>query len=333
MHRSLNVGRDEEACLARSKFYFHKCSNDADHPMLATFMPTASSRFWPPQGRRNAEVVVEWHGWEFNRVMRRNDFCSLQEEVDALRDIGYCLNQDAIYKWAAILKTVRVLQEEHQTSSSMGLPPTFSSIDVGGGSSPLQFFMSQKGSVTNIDINFLSSWFPIDGEGIYARADKSKLVFNRSNIHKIEGELLPELMRVPDGSIDLVYDACSLIHMWRHFARPEQGLERAVQEIHRILRPGGFFVVVSDVAHPDAQEVREFQHADSLASILYQAGVSMAQGKMQPEHTAEANMSSHALDARNLYTCEALPEVATCMYESKLKGIRESFSLWSPTSS
>ena len=45
--------------------------------------------------------------------------------------------------------------------------------------------MSQKGSVTNIDINFLSSWFPIDGEGIYARADKSKLVFNRSNILKV----------------------------------------------------------------------------------------------------------------------------------------------------
>eukprot|EP00960_Hanusia_phi_P077670 768726-Hanusia_phi.AAC.4 len=46
-NRSLKVGLDEEACLARSKFYFDKCRNDAKHPVLATFMPTGSSRNIP----------------------------------------------------------------------------------------------------------------------------------------------------------------------------------------------------------------------------------------------------------------------------------------------
>eukprot|EP00960_Hanusia_phi_P077669 768726-Hanusia_phi.AAC.3 len=55
-------------------------------------------------------------------------------------------------------------------------------------------------------------------------------------------------------SVELVYDACSLIHMWRQLPTPEQGLALAVKEIHRALRPGGFLVVVSDVTHPDAQE-------------------------------------------------------------------------------
>ena len=36
------------------------------------------------------------------------------------------------------------------------------SLDIGGGSAPLQYFMAEHGHVTNIDINFLSSWFYTD---------------------------------------------------------------------------------------------------------------------------------------------------------------------------
>ena len=43
------------------------------------------------------------------------------------------------------------------------------SIDIGGGSSPLQYFMAERGHVINIDINFMSSWFSTDANGIYVR--------------------------------------------------------------------------------------------------------------------------------------------------------------------
>lgn len=47
--------------------------------------------------------------------------------------IGYCLNHDAMYKWAAIMRIVKELRHQH-------LLPTRSltSVDIGGGSAPLQ---------------------------------------------------------------------------------------------------------------------------------------------------------------------------------------------------
>jgi hypothetical protein len=71
-------------------------------------------------------------------------------------------------------------------------------VDLGGGSSPLQFFLSEAcESVANIDINFMSSWFPVDGDGIYTRADKRRLMSQSrpENIERIEGDILSGLKR------------------------------------------------------------------------------------------------------------------------------------------
>lgn len=57
------------------------------------------------------------------------------------------------------------------------------------------------------------------------------------------------------GSVDVCLDACSIIHMWRGMD-PRQGLALLMNEVQRVLRPGGFFISVSDVAHQDSDEVR-----------------------------------------------------------------------------
>ena len=58
------------------------------------------------------------------------------------------------------------------------------SIDIGGGSSPLQYFMAERGHVMNIDINFMSSWFSTDANGIYVRGFPDRIL---STLHIFTG--------------------------------------------------------------------------------------------------------------------------------------------------
>jgi hypothetical protein len=91
------------------------------------------------------------------------------------------------YKWAVIMRTIHELQVSFALSTGLfclehrsllpkpeselqenGRLPraNITSIDVGGGSAPLQYFMAERGDVINIDINFRSSWFSTDANGI-----------------------------------------------------------------------------------------------------------------------------------------------------------------------
>ena len=56
--------------------------------------------------------------------------------------IGYCLNHDAMYKWAAIMRIVKALRRQR-------LLPTHNliSVDIGGGSAPLQVRLSERESM------------------------------------------------------------------------------------------------------------------------------------------------------------------------------------------
>ncbi|KAJ1489246.1 hypothetical protein T484DRAFT_1937616 [Baffinella frigidus] len=287
------------------------------------------------------------------------DFEELKPEVDLLLDAGFCLNQDAIYKWAVVMRSITLLRacsaaHTHSPDSSdspdagrrvdrggagacgevllgegEGIAGEMRSLDIGAGSAPLQHWAAQFGRVVAIDINFLSSWFPIDQEGFYVGADKTVLPPRFANLSQVEGDLLGVLRTLPDASLDLVYDACSLIHMFPRFPTPADGLRAAMQEVHRVLRPGGVFVAVSDVAHPAASEVREFLHAEHLAALFSQDGdfewlSPPDYSYSHPEDTRRFGdeapcrnlTSAHSkattwdapLDTSNLHTCEELPE-------------------------
>lgn len=80
-----------------------------------------------------------------------------------------------MYKWASILHVVSRLKmpdsdqagwnEGGAERRGLGIGEGEGgclAVDIGGGSAPLQFFMSKSCDVINIDINFLSSWFPVD---------------------------------------------------------------------------------------------------------------------------------------------------------------------------
>ncbi|MGB1592847.1 MAG: hypothetical protein ACPIOQ_08850, partial [Promethearchaeia archaeon] len=96
------------------------------------------------------------------------------------------------------MRTVGVLQRS-------GLLPTagVESVDIGGGSAPLQFFMAERGHVTNIDINFMSSWFPTDAQGFYMRSNPRRLAPTLTSITRAEGDLVAELGKLREGSVDV----------------------------------------------------------------------------------------------------------------------------------
>ena len=222
------------------------------------------------------------------------------------------------------MHTVGVLQRS-------GLLPTASieSVDIGGGSAPLQFFMAERGHVTNIDINFMSSWFPTDAQGFYMRSNPRRLAPTLTSITRAEGDLVAELGKLQEGSVDVVYDACSFIHMWGRYPTLQDGLAVGMDAILRVLKPGGFFIAVSDVAHPDGQEMREFVYAEHLAGLFSHGGAlefvseprfylpegvdELVLGDKQscvPIESAwhKPNMTSHVLSAASVHTCEEMPQ-------------------------
>ena len=119
--------------------------------------------------------------WVMNRLVGLADFDVLRPEVAYLHDIGYCLNHDAMYKWAVVMRTITLLQRRG-TLPVEGLR----AVDVGGGSAPLQYFVAEHGHVTNIDINFLSSWFPTDAQVYHAAQSTIPTVYRvQAHVHAL----------------------------------------------------------------------------------------------------------------------------------------------------
>ena len=150
-YRQRGVGQSEGACLSRAQDYYDRCeNNDASLPILARFIPSGNEAFYPLPGSpadvaRNWEAIyalrrrlctslshapriqqqrtnasfpgksTQTHGeqeWIFNRLVGLKDFDLLRPEIEYLTDIGYCLNHDAMYKWAVIMRTISVLQQQ-----------------------------------------------------------------------------------------------------------------------------------------------------------------------------------------------------------------------------
>mmetsp|Transcript_24825 Transcript_24825/g.50425 ORF Transcript_24825/g.50425 Transcript_24825/m.50425 type:complete len:110 (+) Transcript_24825:100-429(+) len=104
-------------------------------------------------------------------------------------------------------------------------------------------------------------------------------------------------------------------------------------------------MAVSDVSHPDAAEIREFLHADTLANVLSHGGqlewlteprFFLREGVDEEAFGSAANclrletswhkpnMSSHPLSTASLHTCEPLPE-------GELRLLVANFALRKPT--
>ena len=230
--------------------------------------------------------------------------------------INYDLNLDALWKWATIWKVVKELGL---------LDKPFRCVDIGGGLSPLHYIFSNYGEVTNVELaGFKRAWFPVNPSGFYVNSKGIK--HNRKNIKYVQDDFLKYVKKLPSNSIDFFYDSCSLIHFnpKKSFSYND-GVSIAMKEITRVLRPGGYFISTSHIAHPDASEVRDMIHPRHLGKCFTSTGLQYASkvdwelepffmDKKNLHHPGSFTQPFQKNTPRACTTCRGLPKYH-CLYE------------------
>jgi SAM-dependent methyltransferase len=138
--------------------------------------------------------------------------------------------------------------------------------EIGGGLSPVQFMLANHGcNVINMDIDFERTWFPTQGK-YYIRASPQFIAESEKNATRIQymrGSVFDEIKKIPSNSVDAAIETCA-IHLFIGDGR--NGL---MDQIARILKPGGYFISIGDVANPHLGKCdHEFQYPKEMAQAL-----------------------------------------------------------------
>lgn len=186
----------------------------------------------------------------------------LLQEVTYLNSIGYCLqgnpasNYDSVYKWSKMLKCCKELGLMQKDKKI---------VELGGGMSPIQFILANAGcDVTNLDVGEVS-WFECVGK-YYKGASTSFVEESNKHLNNhrfIFGNAIGSIHALPDNSADAIIDVCSM-HIFLG-----DGTNGLVDEIFRVLKPGGYLISVGDIANPYIGGTdEEFKHPSEIQRIL-----------------------------------------------------------------
>jgi len=157
----------------------------------------------------------------------------LKPYFKCLKDLGYCdINYDALWKWASIL-----MWADKYFPETRGLKI----LEAGGGHSPLGWILGQNNEYINVDRDFTDRWFP-KGIGIL-NVFEHQITASRDFIRYCE--------ELPNKSIDIVIDSCSIIHFNTSSQNINKGLHDSCKQINRILKPAGIFITSSDTLIPE----------------------------------------------------------------------------------
>ena len=158
----------------------------------------------------------------YNRFLTQTDLIDFLGEVSENdyeenfphRDLW--AKPDAMLKWISILREFKSIGGEK-----------LKVVDLGAGPGSLPHIISSLGhDVTAIDI-----------------ADINHLV-KQSLVKMVLGDVLYELKNIEDESVDVFIDSCAVTHF-----KPSgnAGWKEVAEHVHRALKPGGKFIVSSDV--------------------------------------------------------------------------------------
>ena len=125
-----------------------------------------------------------------NSYITKKDFSTtFKEQMDSFNSIGYGnLNNDALWKWSAILYSL----------DALGLDVGDSVVDIGGGRSPLTKILSSVCFITNVDKYPGGNWFPLNSLGDY-EGTQYPFTYNADSISYIDKDFLEWAETVPDN--------------------------------------------------------------------------------------------------------------------------------------
>jgi len=198
----------------------------------------------------------------FNTIVKSHQLEEMKEYFDYFDKINYGeLNYDGLWKWAGILDSFYKLYGN--------ITPNFNTcVDIGGGLSPIQLILSNYGKVINVDDcshtgGKCLAWFPTR-DMFYE--ESPGFDYKKENIEVIQKDFLTYIKSVPDNSIDLYVDGCSLIHFDVESEYSfHDGITEIAHHMNRTLKPGGHFISTCDVFNPVMR--------DKLPNILRNDGI------------------------------------------------------------
>lgn len=156
-------------------------------------------------------------------------------------------SDDAIMKWGLIADYFREL---HDVEKKV--------VDLGCSNSPLPHIISSFGyDVTGIDVSDISH------------------SFSGSLVRMILNDALAEVKEMEDNSVDYFVDSCAVTHFNRAHTDKvnNQGWKDIAEQVHRVLKPGGKFIIVSDVDIKN--EFGEFIKPELVVKLIESSGLSL----------------------------------------------------------
>lgn len=156
-------------------------------------------------------------------------------------------NDDALMKWCLIADYFEKLDQTGKTV-----------VDLGCSSSPLPHIISSRGhDVTGIDISDVSH------------------SFSGSLVRMVLNDALAEVKDMENNSVDYFVDSCAVTHFNGSHTNKinNQGWKDIAEQVYRVLKPGGKFIIVSDVDVKN--EFGEFIKPELVVKLIESSGLTL----------------------------------------------------------
>ncbi|MFZ9531140.1 MAG: class I SAM-dependent methyltransferase [Candidatus Fonsibacter ubiquis] len=156
-------------------------------------------------------------------------------------------SEDALLKWTLIANYFEELEEKEKIV-----------VDLGSSSSPVPHIVSSLGyDVTGIDITDVGH------------------PFSGSLVRMVLNDALAEVKEMDDNSVDYFTDSCAVTHFNQTYSKKinNQGWKDISEQIYRVLKPGGKFIIVSDVDIKN--NFGEFIKPELIVKLIESSGLTL----------------------------------------------------------
>lgn len=193
----------------------------------------------------------------YNRLLTDDDISAFSEIIkkEKYQEKGF-RHKDLWDIPAGFVKWISVLEEFKNIGKS-----NLDVIDLGSSTGVVPYIIASWGNnVTGIDIQYFDHWCP------------------KNLIRMVIGDALFELKEMEDESIDVVTDLCA-VHEFNPVSNDECrniGLKEVSDQIYRVLKPGGKFLISTDVSltYP-ASQPGGFILPDDVVEIVESSGLKL----------------------------------------------------------
>ena len=189
-----------------------------------------------------------------NKIISNEDVINLKKHESKIWSIqplsnGHLPGPDSMVKWSGILDSALEINSKYEKI-----------LDAGCGPSNLSLILSKV-------FPSINEIYCLDIETISPLLQSNKMCIC------YKGEFFEKVKNIPDNSLDLIIDGCSVTHFDKNSNyAPNDGCYRLAGEAIRILKKGGFYITCSDFS-TTGNKTGEFIDVDSMIESYERGGL------------------------------------------------------------